>query len=63
MVKELWRHFSKSTDRDCADETFKEWNRKVIATRLEYVKKVARMFIAHLQNILTKSRLRIYNGR
>ena len=61
-IKELWRDFWKSPDQDRAAETFKEWYREAMATRLEPVKKVARMFKAHLRNILTYFRLRISNG-
>jgi len=61
-VKELWRTFWKSPDQEQAAETFKEWYREAMATRLEPVKKVARMFKAHLRNILTYFRLRISNG-
>lgn len=61
-VKELWRDFWKSPDQDSAAQTFKEWYREAMATRLEPVKKVARMFKAHLRNILTYFRLRISNG-
>jgi len=61
-VKELWRDFWKSPDEDSAAATFKEWYREAMATRLEPVKKVARMFKAHLRNILTYFRLRISNG-
>jgi transposase len=61
-IKELWRDFWKSPDEDCAAETFKEWYREAMATRLEPVKKVARMFKAHLHNILTYFHLRISNG-
>jgi transposase len=61
-VKELWRDFWKSPDEDAAAVTFKEWYREAMATRLAPVKKVARMFKAHLRNILTYFRLRISNG-
>ncbi len=61
-IKELWRDFWKSPDVDSATETFKEWYRDAMATRLEPVKKVARMFKAHLRNILTYFRLFISNG-
>jgi len=61
-VKELWRDFWKSPDEDAAAATFKEWYRAAMATRLEPVKKVARMFKTHLRNILTYFRLRISNG-
>ena len=61
-IKELWRDFWKSPDEDRAAQTFKEWYREAMATRLEPVKKVARMFKAHLRNILTYFRLRISNG-
>jgi len=61
-VKELWRDFWKSPDEDAAAATFKEWYREAMATRLEPVKKVARMFKTHLRNILTYFRLRISNG-
>jgi transposase len=61
-IKELWRDFWKSPDVDRAAETFKEWYREAMATRLEPVKKVARMFKAHLHNILTYFRLRISNA-
>jgi transposase len=61
-VKELWRAFWKSPDADTATETFREWYREAMATRLEPIKKVARMFKAHLRNILTYFTLRISNG-
>ncbi len=61
-IKELWRDFWKSPDEDAAAATFKEWYREAMATRLEPVKKVARMFKAHLRNILSYFRLRISNG-
>jgi transposase len=61
-VKELWRDFWKAPDQDTAAETFRAWYREAMATRLEPVKKVARMFKAHLRNILTYFRLRISNG-
>jgi len=61
-VKELWRDFWSSPDQDSAAQTFKEWYREALATRLAPVKKVARMFKAHLRNILTYFRLRISNG-
>ena len=61
-VKELWRAFWESPDVDCAAQTFKEWYREAMATRLEPVKRVARMFKAHLPSILTYFRLRISNG-
>ena len=61
-VKELWRAFWKSPDQDTAAETFCTWYREAMATRLEPVKKVARMFKAHLRNILTYFRLRISNA-
>lgn len=61
-VKELWRDFWKSPDEDAAAATFKDWYREAMATRLEPVKKIARMFKAHLRNILTYFRLRISNG-
>jgi transposase len=61
-VKELWRGFWKSPDEDAAAAAFKEWYREAMATRLEPVKKVARMFKAHLRNILTHFRHHISNG-
>jgi len=61
-VKELWRDFWKAPDQDTAAGTFHAWYREAMATRLEPVKKVARMFKAHLRNILTYFRLRISNG-
>ncbi len=61
-VKELWRDFWKSPTEELAAETFKEWYRTAMATRLEPVKVVARMFKAHLRNILTYFRLHISNG-
>ena len=61
-VKELWRAFWKSPDEDAATETFREWYREAMSTRLAPVMKVARMFKAHLRNILTHFRLRISNG-
>ena len=61
-IKELWRDFWKSPDRDRAAETFKVWYREAMATRLAPVQKVARMFKAHLRNILTYFCLRISNG-
>jgi transposase len=61
-VKELWRDFWKSPNEDAAAATFKDWYREAMATRLAPIKKVARMFKAHLRNILTYFRLRISNG-
>jgi len=61
-VKELWRDFWKSPNEELAAQTFKEWYRTAMATRLEPVKAVARMFKAHLRNILTYFRLLISNG-
>ena len=61
-IKELWRDFWKAPDVERAAETFKEWYREAMATRLEPVTKVARMFKAHLRNILTYFRLHISNA-
>lgn len=61
-IKELWRAFWKSPDEDRAAEAFREWYREAMATRLGPVMKVARMFKAHLRNILTYFRHRISNG-
>lgn len=61
-IKESWREFWKSPDYDTAAEAFKIWYREAMATRLAPVRKVAKMFKAHLRNILTYFRLRISNG-
>ena len=61
-VKELWRDFWLAPNEEEAATTFKDWYREAMATRLEPVKKVARMFKAHLKNILTYFRLHITNG-
>jgi len=46
-VKELLRSFWACTDPDDATQFFRKWYREAMATRLEPVKKVARMFKTH----------------
>ena len=52
-VKELLRSFWACTDTGDATQFFQKWYREAIATRLEPVKKVARMFKSHWNNIVT----------
>ena len=61
-VKELFRSFWACTDPDDATEFFRKWYRDAIATRLEPIKKVARMFKKHWANIVTFFRHHLSNA-
>ena len=61
-VKELLRSFWACTDPDDATEFFKDWCREAMATRLEPIKKVVRMFKKHWANIVTYFRFHLSNA-
>ncbi len=61
-VKELFRSFWACTDPEDATEFFRKWSRDAMATGLEPIKKVARMFKKHWANIVTFFRLRLSNA-
>ena len=61
-VKELLRSFWACTDPDDATQFFRKWYREAMATRLEPVKKVARMFKTHWDNIATYFRHHLSNA-
>ena len=61
-IKEMFRDFWKSPDLEEGKEFFASWYGWAIRSRLEPVKKVARMFKRHLQNILTFFTHRHSNG-
>jgi len=61
-VKELLRSFWACTDPDDATAFFKDWCREAMATRLEPVKKVARLFKKHWANIVTYFRFHLSNA-
>jgi transposase len=61
-VKELFRSFWSCADPDDATEFFRKWYRDAMATRLEPIKKVARMFKKHWANIVTFFRFRLSNA-
>ena len=61
-MKELFRSFWSCTDPADATEFFRKWYRDAIATRLEPIKKVARMFKKHWANIVTFFRFRLSNA-
>ena len=61
-IKEMFRDFWKSPDRDEGREFFKSWYGWAIRSRLQPVKKVARMFKRHLKNMLTYFVHRLSNG-
>jgi len=61
-VKELLRSFWRCVDMEDAREFFRKWYRQAIGSRLEPVKKVARLFKRHLANILTYFRHHLSNA-
>lgn len=61
-VKELLRSMWKCQGEDDAVAYFKKWCRDAMATRLEPVKKVARMLKSHWDNIVTYFRHRLCNA-
>ena len=61
-LKEMFRDFFKSRNRLHAQAFFRCWYDWAIRSRLEPVKKVARMFRAHLANILTYFDHRLTNA-
>lgn len=61
-IKEMWRDMWICTNRSEAAEFFAGWYGWAIRSRLEPVKKVARMFKRHLANILTYFEHRLSNG-
>jgi transposase len=61
-VKELLRSFWSCTDADDATAYFRQWCRHAMATRLEPVKKVARLFRRHWPNIVTYFRYHLSNA-
>lgn len=52
-LKELFKHFWSSRDKDCEQRYFKYWEKEVASSGVEEMKKVARMLRRHLANILT----------
>ncbi len=61
-VKELFRSFWSCLDPDDATEFFRKWYRDAMASRLEPIKKVARMFKKHWGNIVTYFRHHLSNA-
>lgn len=61
-IKDYFRWFWASRDADAATEFFAEWHAWAIRSRLEPVKKVARMLKSRLANILTWFRHPISNA-
>lgn len=61
-VKELLRSFWACTDEDDATAFFRKWARLAMATRLEPVKKVVRLFKKHWANISTYFRHHLSNA-
>ena len=61
-VKELLRSFWKCTDEDDASSFFRDWCRDAMATRLEPVKAVVRLFKKHWANIVTFFRYHLSNA-
>lgn len=61
-VKELFRSFWACGDEAEASAFFRDWYRQAMATRLEPVKKVARMFKRHWANIVTYFRHHLSNA-
>jgi transposase len=61
-VKELLRSFWACTDTNDATQFFRKWYREAMATHLEPVKKVARMFKKHWANIVTYFRHHLSNA-
>lgn len=61
-VKELFRSFWACADPEDATEFFRKWCRDAMATRLEPIQKVVRMFKKHWANIVTYFRHRLSNA-
>lgn len=61
-VKELFRSFWSCPDPDDATEFFRKWYRDAMASRLDPIKKVARMFKKHWGNIVTYFRHHLSNA-
>lgn len=61
-VKELLRSFWKCVDEEDAKTFFRKWYNQAIRSRLEPVKKVARLLKKHLANILTYFRYHLSNA-
>jgi len=61
-VKELLRSFWKCADPQDALAYFRQWCREAMATRLEPVKKVVRLFKKHWANIVTYFRYHLSNA-
>lgn len=61
-VKELLRSFWRCSDEDDAFAFFRKWCREAMATRLEPVKKVVRIFKKHWKNIVTYFRHHLSNA-
>jgi len=61
-VKELWRSFWRCADPGDALAFFRQWCREALATRLEPVKKVVRLFQKHWANIVTYFRYHLSNA-
>lgn len=61
-IKEVFRSFWLCADAQSARDYFKEWYGWAVRSRLEPVKKVARMCQSHLRNILTFFVHRLTNG-
>ncbi len=61
-IKENFRHFWLSEDPDTADTFFRSWYGWAIRSRLEPIKKVARMLKSHLPGLLSYFRHHVTNG-
>ena len=61
-IKEMWRDMWACLDAQEAGDFFQRWYAWAIRSRLEPVKKVARMFKKHLRNILTHFDTGLSNG-
>jgi transposase len=61
-VKELLRSFWRCADEGDAVSFFRQWCREAMATRLEPVKKVVRLFKKHWDNIVTYFRHHLSNA-
>jgi transposase len=61
-IKENFRHFWLSENSDTAGEFFRTWYGWAIRSRLEPIKKVARMLKRHLSGLLSYFRHHVTNG-
>ena len=61
-IKENFRHFWLSEDSESADTFFRSWYGWAIRSRLEPIKKVARMLKSHLPGLLSYFRHHVTNG-